>query len=271
MKRIYDVLLTHLEDEGESFLRKLEGKRPLFVCVIGTTDAAKIPGISVAGESPEPADYTPPTDVELLLLGRCKSIDGVPITPNEIPTPTLITTSALRLTGIPALIARAGLRASSIDFGSLRDDPIEAILCVGDPVMPTLAGLVAGATKKVPVLMAGGAQMVAILALLRELSPSALRNVSIETTKWIVEDRMSDLKGIVPQITDVPILAARLDFSKSRFDGLRVYGREVVEEWVRAGGAPIATMVKSRGAITGEGILREVERNYKLMLVQSDV
>jgi len=57
-------------------------------------------------------------------------------------------------------------------------------------------------------------------------------------------------------------LAADLDFSQSRFDGLRAYEAGVVKEGVGAGGAAIAAMVKSRGLITKEVILGEIERNY---------
>jgi len=104
------VMLVHSETRGEDFLERLIGKRPLFICTVGTTETAKIPGISAAGKYPELTDCTPPADVELLLLGRCKCIPGVPVTPEGIPTPALITMSALKLAGIPALVASGGLK-----------------------------------------------------------------------------------------------------------------------------------------------------------------
>ncbi|MGF3573593.1 MAG: nicotinate mononucleotide-dependent phosphoribosyltransferase CobT, partial [Candidatus Bathyarchaeia archaeon] len=109
MKKIFDVILAHNELKAEAFLKTLIGKKPLFVCVIGTTETAKIPGISAAGKYPELTDYTPPADVELLLLGKCKCISGVPVTPEGIPTPALITMSALRLANMPALVVSGGL------------------------------------------------------------------------------------------------------------------------------------------------------------------
>jgi uncharacterized protein (TIGR00303 family) len=360
MKKIYDIILFHEETKGKAFLTQLEGKNPLFICTIGTTETAKIPGISAAGMYPELTDYTPPADVELLLLGRCKCIPSVPVTPEGIPTPALITMSALKLADIPALVVSGGvkvkphvpfldlggkpggdirtgeavenaeeillrakiagenlsrmadylvvgesipggtttglgvllamgidakgkvsssmpnnphelktetveegLKASKIVFGSLAKDPIRAVSCVGDSMIPAFAGLVLGAACKVPVLMAGGTQMGAILAVVKALNPNVLDNLAVGTTRWIITDKSADLKGIITQIAEVPILAADLDFSQSKFEGLRAYEAGVAKEGVGAGGATIAAMAKSEGSITKDALLREVERNYE--------
>ena len=363
MKSMFDVLLVQNELRGEAFLDEIRGKKPLFVCTIATTETAKIPGISAAGKYPEFTDYTPPADAELLLLGKCKCIAGVPVTPEGIPTPALITMSALRLADIPVLIAsgglkvkphvplldlggspgkdirtgdavenveeviqrakmagenlakaadylvigesipggtttalgvllamgvraegkvsssmpenphglkteivRAGLAAAGESFGSLVRNPIKAIACVGDPMVPAFTGLVVGAAAHVPVLMAGGTQMCGVLAVVNALEPDVSCNVAIGTTRWVVGDASADLKGIVAQIADVPILAADLDFSSSRFDGLKAYEQGVVKEGVGAGGAAIAAMAECEGAITKEMLLREIERNYALLM-----
>ena len=109
---MYDIILSHNENEGRAFLRRLNGKNPLFACVIGVTETAKISGISAAGKYPELTDYTPPADVELLLLEKCRCISGIPVTPEGIPTPALITMSALSLANIPVLVVSGGLRTS---------------------------------------------------------------------------------------------------------------------------------------------------------------
>ncbi len=362
-EKIFDVLLVQNELKGEAFLDEIRGKKPLFVCTIATTETAKIPQISAAGKYPEFTDYTPPADAELLLLGKCKCIAGVPVTPDGIPTPALITMSALRLADIPVLVAsgglkvkphvplldlggnsgrdirtgnavenveeviqrakmagenlaktadylvigesipggtttalgvllamgvdaegkvsssmpenphglkvetvRAGLAAAGESFGSLAKNPVKAIACVGDPMMPAFAGLVVGAAAQVPVLMAGGTQMGAVLAIVNALNPDVLCNVAIGTTRWVACDRSSDLKGIVAQIADVPVLAADLNFGSSRFGGLKAYEQGVVKEGVGAGGAAIAAMAKLEGAVTKEMLLKEIERNYALLM-----
>jgi uncharacterized protein (TIGR00303 family) len=367
MKTVFDVLISHNEFKGEAFIKELEGKNPLFICTIATTETAKIQGISAAGENPEFTDYTPPADAELLLLGRCKCIKGVPITPDGIPTPALITMSALGLANIPVLIAsgglkvkphipfldlggnpgrnirtgsavdnveeviqratlagehlaktvdylvigesipggtttalgvlsamgvkaeakvssslpenphrlkaetvQAGLTASSTSFGSLAKNPIKAISCLGDPMMPAFAGLVIGAAAQVPVLMAGGTQMTSVLAVINSLKPDVLCNVAIGTTRWIVNDNSSDIGGIINQIADVSVLAADIDFAQSRFLGLKAYEKGIVKEGVGAGGAAIAAMAKLSGAITKDMLLEEIEKNYAMLMEKSD-
>ncbi|MEM2953740.1 MAG: TIGR00303 family protein [Candidatus Bathyarchaeia archaeon] len=362
-----DILLAFNEKAGKVFLEHLKGKKPIFACVIGVTETAKIPGISAAGKNPDLTDYTPPADVELLFLGKCKCIPGVPVTPEGIPTPALITKAALELADIPALVVsgglrikpqipfaelggspggdittgnavknveevferakilgenlakiadylvigesvpggtttalgvmlamgvnaegkvsssmpknphelktktvEAGFRASGIKFGALRDDPFKAISIVGDPVMPAFAGIVVGAAGDIPVLMAGGTQMGAVLVIVKALKPNILDNVAIGTTRWIIADKTADLTGIVAQIADIPVLAANLDFSQSKFDGLKAYEAGAVKEGVGAGGACIAAILKSSGKISRADLLAEVEKIYS-QLVSSDV
>ena len=363
MDKTLDVLIAHNELKAKAFLDEIEGKNPLFICTIATTETGKISGISAAGKHPEFTDYTPPADAELLLLGKCKSIAGVPVTPDGIPTPALITMSALRLADIPVLIAsgglkvkpqipfldlggnpgrdirtgnavdnveevigrakiaganlakavdylvigesipggtttalgvlsalgvkaegkvsssmpenphslksetvRAGLAAAGESFGSLANNPVKAIACVGDPMMAAFSGLVVGAASQVPVLMAGGTQMSAVLALVNALNSDVLCNVAVGTTRWVANDTSSDLKGIVTQFCDVPILAADLNFGSSRFSGLQAYETGIVKEGVGAGGASIAAMAKLGGAVTRDMLLKEIERNYALLM-----
>ncbi len=363
MDQELDVIIAHNELKAKAFIDEIAGKNPLFICTIGTTETGKIPGISAAGANPEFTDYTPPADAELLLLGKCKSIAGVPITPDGIPTPGLITRSALQLADIPVLIAnggvrvkplipfldlggspgrdirtgnavdnvaevierakiagaqlantadylvigesipggtttalgvlsalgvkaegkvsstlpqnphglkvqavREGLAAASVSVGSLAKDPVRAISCVGDPMMAAFSGLVIGAASEVPVLMAGGTQMSAVLAVVNALEPDVLCNVAVGTTRWVVKDKSSDLKGIVKQFCDVPILAANLNFGGSRFPGLQIYETGLVKEGVGAGGASIAAMAKLGGAVTADLLLKEIERNYALLM-----
>jgi uncharacterized protein (TIGR00303 family) len=363
MKKVFDVLLAHNELKAEAFIKELEGKKPLFVCTIATTETAKIQGISAAGENPDFTDYTPPADAELLLLGKCKCIKGMPVTPDGIPTPALISMSALRLADIPVLIVsgglkvkpqipfldlggtpgrdirtgnavdnvdevvqrailageqlaktadylvigesipggtttalgvlsamgvkaegkvsssmpenphglknktvQAGLAISGVSFGSLATNPVKAVSCIGDPMMPAFAGLVIGAAAQVPVLMAGGTQMASVLAVVNALNPDVLCNVAIGTTKWVVNDNSSDICGIVAQIADVPVLAADIDFTSSRFSGLKAYEKGIVKEGVGAGGASVAAMAKLSGAVTKDILLKEIEKNYAILI-----
>jgi uncharacterized protein (TIGR00303 family) len=358
-----DVLIANNELKAKAFLGEIEGKKPLFICTIATTETAKIPGLSAAGANPDFTDFTPPADAELLLLGKCKSIQGVPITPDGIPTPGLVTMSALHLADVPVLVVNggvkvkpqipyvdlggssgrdirsgnsvdnvedvierakvlgeqmakasdylvigesipggtttalgvlsalgvnahgkvsstlpdnphnlkaevveAGLKAANEKFGSLKNKPVKAISCVGDPMMAAMAGLVIGGARQGPVLMAGGTQMTAVLAVINALNPESLCNIAIGTTRWVAKDVKSDICGIVKQFCEVPILAADLDFGPAQYPGLRIYETGLVKEGVGAGGASIAAMAKTGGAVSKDILLKEIERNYALLM-----
>jgi len=359
-----DVLLTNNKPKAQAFLDEIEGKKnPLFVATIATTETGKIPGLSAAGANPDFTDFTPPADAELLLLGKCRSIQGVPITPDGIPTPALVTTSALHVADIPVVVVNggvkvkpqvpyidvngspgrdirtgdsvdnveevierakvvgeqlakvsdylvigesipggttpalgvltamnvdaqgkvsstlptnphnlkaevvaAGIKAAAKKFGSFKGDPIKAVSAVGDPMMAAVAGLVIGASKQGPVLMAGGTQMTAVLSVINALESKALCNVAVGTTRWVAQDKSSDICGIVKQFCDVPVIAADLDFGPSQYPGLRIYETGLVKEGVGAGGASIAAMAKTGGAVTKQILLKQIERNYASLM-----
>jgi uncharacterized protein (TIGR00303 family) len=358
-----DILICHEEVKGKAFVEKAWGKRPTFVCVIANTETAKIPGISAAGAVPAITDFTPAADIELLYYGRCKCIDGVPVTPNGIPTPALVTMSAIGLTGMPFLAANGGVRVKphapyfelegypgediktgaavrdprrvfenaviageelaktsdylvvgeSIAGGTttalavllalgynadgkvsstlpenphtlksaiakegisksrstpeqMKKDAMLAIAAVGDPMMPAAAGLIVGAARHLPVLLAGGTQMAAVLAVVKSMESSVLNNVALGTTRWIINDPTADLVGIVGQIGPVPVLAANLDFTPTKHEGLTFYEKGLVKEGVGAGGVSIAAICQSSGAITCDILFAEIEKNYEKIM-----
>lgn len=356
-----DIIQIGEIESSNDFLLKIRGKKPTFLCVIGNTETAKIPGISAAGANPEITNFTPAADTEYLIYGECKSIEGVPVTPNGIPTPALITKASLDLADIPLIIAVGGLRvhpkAPYIDFGGrpgddislgkavynaeaafnnakifgkaiskvneylvvgesiaggtttalgvltamgfdatdkissslpvnpietklnainsglnvnqlkpgdLKDKPFKAIDLLGDPMQPVHAGLVIGAAEKIPVILAGGTQMTAILAIISSIEPKILERIAIGTTRWIISDDKTDLKGIVDQINpNIPILAADLNFSQMKYDGLKAYEEGIVKEGVGAGGSALACLLSSKGKITIEQIHQKIELDYK--------
>jgi NaMN:DMB phosphoribosyltransferase len=70
--------------------------------------------------------------------------------------------------------------------------------------------------------------------------------VSIGTTRWVVEDPSADVAGLVREVSaDLPLLAANLDFSRSRHLSLREYERFMVKEGVGAGGACVAALLST--------------------------
>lgn len=153
--------------------------------------------------------------------------------------------------------------------------PLRVAGAVGDPMQPFVAGLALAAHRHVPVILAGGSQMAAVLALLLGQARQAGREVirehlAIGTTPWVARDPAADLAGLAGAVDGtgageadhpaIPVLAADLDFGRSHHVPLRRYERFLVKEGVGAGAAAIAAMVSS-GA-TPESLLAEVERVY---------
>ena len=85
-------------------------------------------------------------------------------------------------------VVEEGLKNCGLSREALKKDPIAAVEAVGDPMMAPAAGLVAGAAESIPVLMAGGTQMAAVLAVLKGMDDTVLDNVAIGTTRWISKD-----------------------------------------------------------------------------------
>jgi len=133
-------------------------------------------------------------------------------------------------------------------------------------MMAAVAGLVIGGSRQGPVLMAGGTQMTAVLAVINALEPKALCNVAVGTTRWVAKDKTSDICGIIKQFCEVPVIAADLDFGPSQYPGLQIYETGLVKEGVGAGGASIAAMAKTGGAVTKQILLKEIERNYASLM-----
>ncbi len=324
-------------------------ERTLFVLVIGTTDVSLIPGITIAGATPELTMFTPAADAEFLVNGRCQVINGVPITPDGIPSPTIISRASLNLTGIPSLVVNGGTRVKpigipfievggepgkdirqgaldkevvlrvrenaerlgrqlsrgfdtliigeSIPAGTttalstllalgynalgkvssaspnnpvnikesvvkealtnLPEDRIERLSKVSDPMIITASALAEGFENKV--VLAGGTQMAAVAAVIKEFSPGKMKDLSIWTTKWISQDKSSDIMGLTSEV-GVKVEVSELDFSRSKVEGLKAYERGYVKEGVGAGGLSLLAM---KMGFTKEEVVREVEREYE--------
>ena len=84
-----------------------EGK--IFILLAGSTSVSKIPGITAAGSTPELSFLTPAVDSEILSEGRPLSMNSPPMTPDGIPTPSIVTRACLNITSLWPLVINAGL------------------------------------------------------------------------------------------------------------------------------------------------------------------
>ncbi|MFQ5998218.1 MAG: nicotinate mononucleotide-dependent phosphoribosyltransferase CobT [Candidatus Bathyarchaeia archaeon] len=96
------------QSRATRYLRRVWGRTPVFLFVLGGTATAFIPGITVAGANPDLVRYTPAADAELIQHGECRSITGVPATPDGKPTPAMISQTAIRRAKIPFVFIDAG-------------------------------------------------------------------------------------------------------------------------------------------------------------------
>ncbi|MBW2596728.1 MAG: TIGR00303 family protein [Deltaproteobacteria bacterium] len=151
-------------------------------------------------------------------------------------------------------IVKEGMDASGVEFGSLRDDPLRAITCLGDPMMVAVAGIVSG-TDGIDVVLAGGTQMAAVFAIIKHLGINT-DNISIATTKYVVDDASANFGELVDEL-GVPVYAADPGFGASHLPGLQRYEAGDVKEGVGAGGAMYLAQMHG---VSQEELRHEVEK-----------
>lgn len=135
-----------------------------------------------------------------------------------------------------------GLRKANL-IDKLPLSPFQALGAVGDPMIPAVAGIAAGST--IPVTLAGGTQMTAVCAFLKEAVESYdFEDLSIATTIFVAKDESSDINHINRQIASIPIFASDPGFEKSKNHGLKSYISGSVKEGVGAGGAIFAATLQ---------------------------
>ncbi|MCD6084166.1 MAG: TIGR00303 family protein [Desulfurococcales archaeon] len=125
-------------------------------------------------------------------------------------------------------------------------DVFDVLEVVGDPVIPSVAGLAAGLLGRgVRVILGGGTQMAAVLALLKEIGEN-ISELSVVTTKWVAEDPSAGfaelIRGLAP---DSIITYLSIDLSNSRHEGLRLYERGYVKEGFGLGAVLLTAYLRS--------------------------
>lgn len=130
----------------------------------------------------------------------------------------------------------------------------------GDPMIPTVAGLLSTASAQTKVILAGGTQMAAVLAF-SKITGYNKDNVALATTSYVTGDESANLVDMVSQIDQIPVFSVKLALGKSKIDGLRAFADGFVKEGVGAGGASLAAMIKV--GINSDQLLELTEKQYR--------
>ena len=150
-------------------------------------------------------------------------------------------------------LAAAGFEAAEHGSG----DPLSVLAALGDPMQAFAAGLVGtAAVRGAPVLLAGGSQMAAVLALALALAepgqrPALADRLVVATTAWVAEEAGSNLALLLERIGARWQVRPRLEVAALRFHGcssaaLRDYERGYVKEGVGAGGLALLWQLAGR-------------------------
>ncbi len=139
-------------------------------------------------------------------------------------------------------------------------DPLDIVAQLGDPMIPTVAGMLSTSSEFTNVILAGGTQMAAVLAFAKNIGFNE-KNTVIGTTSYIMEDKTANLLNTVRQISDIPVLVAKLRLGQSEIIGLRAYAEGFVKEGAGAGGTSIACMIKT--GLDSEKLLSLTEKEYR--------
>ncbi|GAA5818906.1 MAG: TIGR00303 family protein [Methanobrevibacter sp. CfCl-M3] len=133
-----------------------------------------------------------------------------------------------------------GISKSDIKIGKFNS--FEAVRVVGDPMIPTVAGMALGSEK--PVILAGGTQMAAVCAFIKNLVPDYdFSKICLGTTTYVARDETADLIDLISQIGEITINVVDPYFEKSKNKGLNNYLKGFVKEGAGAGGTMLTALL----------------------------
>jgi len=236
----------------------LLGMEPLFINA-GLTTRPVIPCLDVYGEpgkDPREGDAVPRSrelyargeqvgrflsqSGDLLLLGEC------------VPGGTTTALCVLRGLGIPASVSSSFVNnpvalkeaicarvQERVRAGNVKD-PLDIIRIGGDPMLAVAAGI--AAAFKGDTVLAGGTQMLAVAAILRELGKKV---PSVVTTVYVRDDPTAGFTATADMI-GARVYYVDPDFANIGHTGLARYCVGEVKEGIGAGGAMFLARIMGR-------------------------
>jgi uncharacterized protein (TIGR00303 family) len=138
-------------------------------------------------------------------------------------------------------------------------NPFDVMANAGDPMIATVAGIISAASTQTKVILAGGTQMAAVLAMSKQMGYNK-ENIALATTSYVINDKTANLVETIDMIDQIPIFSVGLALKDSKIDGLRAFAEGFVKEGVGAGGSSLAAMLKV--GTDSERLLEMAERQY---------
>lgn len=161
-------------------------------------------------------------------------------------------------------LVEQGLQKANLPTNAVAAMPLLAVAALGDPMQAFVAGAALSASQSIPVMLAGGSQMLAVWALMQALCRTEqIRlhkgSLGVITTKWVAFDPSAGAKQLAI-LLDAPFAASCPDFSSSRHRGIAAYEQGHVKEGAGAGGAMAAAhLIAGRSSIE---IVEAIDRCY---------
>jgi len=183
-----------------------------------------------------------------------------------IPAQSLVSSSAVNDTrALKVSLVEQGLDRAAIDPRSGGADPLRLLSAIGDPMQAFAAGLSLAASQKMPVVLAGGSQMLAVYHLCHLFENTCrfslnAENLFVITTKWLACDKFSNTSQLA-KLLSAPFFAATTDLHASRFEGLRAYERGHVKEGTGAGALMAAA--QARLDLSNADLVRAIDVAYE--------
>ncbi|MGE4398930.1 MAG: nicotinate mononucleotide-dependent phosphoribosyltransferase CobT [Campylobacterales bacterium] len=130
----------------------------------------------------------------------------------------------------------------------------------GDTMQPFTAGLAVTLSKTKPVILGGGTQMAAVCAVIKALG-YGFEDIALATTKWIAEDKTSDITGLLASIDPtINAFYPDFDFADSEFANLRLYEQGFVKEGIGAGAVTVHAYLQG---VSKDALCHGVEDIYR--------
>lgn len=150
--------------------------------------------------------------------------------------------------------------------GHFRNNPLEAIAAVGDPMQAFAVGFITRRHRPqnndALTILGGGCQMLAVYALADQIARNAgqhLTNVLVATTKWVAHDQYAETAKLA-RLVDAPFVASHFTLKDSAHPGLRAYEDGHVKEGVGAGATILLANIMCR--VEEATILQTIDSFY---------